>query len=283
MSEEKPINYFEFRDVCKAFDERLVLDHVSFAVKRGETCVIMGRSGVGKSVSLKHILGFLKADSGRILIDGEILCDTRQVLAIVRLHREMILLGPPLRHLANRSEESHDPLTRRMDGRAPFFDSLKCQSPLKRTLRYAPTDRQQTAPNPTFAAPFVSNGEWPVSRLAAPAAAAGRRLRSGARPLIRIWSNLDHSNFRKTRVLLESNVGKTGFLSPTAPSMGPAKNSIQSGRTRAAAKGLASWDSCYGWGSGSRSFWWFSRAAGRNRCRKGGSARAKPFPRPGRR
>ena len=71
MSEEKPVNYFEFRDVCKSFDERLVLDHVSFAVKRGETCVIMGRSGVGKSVSLKHIMGFLKADAGQIFIDGE--------------------------------------------------------------------------------------------------------------------------------------------------------------------------------------------------------------------
>jgi phospholipid/cholesterol/gamma-HCH transport system ATP-binding protein len=68
-------NFFEFREVCKAFDDRLVLDHVSFAVKRGETCVIMGRSGVGKSVSLKHIMGFLKADSGRILIDGEDVTD----------------------------------------------------------------------------------------------------------------------------------------------------------------------------------------------------------------
>ena len=63
-------NYFEFREVCKAFDDRVVLDHVSFAVKRGETCVIMGRSGVGKSVSLKHIMGFLKADSGQVIIDG---------------------------------------------------------------------------------------------------------------------------------------------------------------------------------------------------------------------
>jgi phospholipid/cholesterol/gamma-HCH transport system ATP-binding protein len=71
-------NFFEFRDVCKSFDERLVLDHVSFAVKRGETCVIMGRSGVGKSVSLKHIMGFLKADSGRILIDGQDVTDFRE-------------------------------------------------------------------------------------------------------------------------------------------------------------------------------------------------------------
>jgi len=71
VNEQKPVNYFEFRDVCKSFDDRLVLDHVTFAVKRGETCVIMGRSGVGKSVSLKHIMGFLKADSGQIFIDGE--------------------------------------------------------------------------------------------------------------------------------------------------------------------------------------------------------------------
>jgi phospholipid/cholesterol/gamma-HCH transport system ATP-binding protein len=64
-------NFFEFRDVSKAFDERPVLNHVSFTVKRGQTCVIMGRSGVGKSVSLKHIMGFLKADTGQVLIDGE--------------------------------------------------------------------------------------------------------------------------------------------------------------------------------------------------------------------
>ena len=78
MSEEKPVNYFEFRDVCKSFDERLVLDHVNFTVKRGETCVIMGRSGVGKSVSLKHILGFLKPDSGQIIIDGEDVTDFKE-------------------------------------------------------------------------------------------------------------------------------------------------------------------------------------------------------------
>ena len=63
--------YFEFRGVNKAFDEHVVLQNVSFKVKRGETCVIMGRSGVGKSVSLKHIMGFLTADSGRVLIDGQ--------------------------------------------------------------------------------------------------------------------------------------------------------------------------------------------------------------------
>jgi phospholipid/cholesterol/gamma-HCH transport system ATP-binding protein len=66
-----PAIFFEFRDVNKAFDDHVVLNDVSFQVKRGETCVIMGRSGVGKSVSLKHIMGFLKADSGQVIVDGE--------------------------------------------------------------------------------------------------------------------------------------------------------------------------------------------------------------------
>jgi phospholipid/cholesterol/gamma-HCH transport system ATP-binding protein len=75
LATEAAPNFFEFRDVCKAFDDRVVLDRVSFTVKRGQTCVIMGRSGVGKSVSLKHIMGFLKPDSGRIFIDGEDVTD----------------------------------------------------------------------------------------------------------------------------------------------------------------------------------------------------------------
>src|ERR1700730_8126918 len=84
-------NYFEFRDICKGFDGRPVLDRVSFTVKRGETCVIMGRSGVGKSVSLKHIMGFLKPDSGRILVDGQDVTDfTEQQFAEVRRKVTMV-------------------------------------------------------------------------------------------------------------------------------------------------------------------------------------------------
>ena len=68
-------HYIEFRDVSKWFGEHCVLDHVSFFVEPGETCVIMGRSGVGKSVALKHIMGFLKPDEGRIFVDGEDITD----------------------------------------------------------------------------------------------------------------------------------------------------------------------------------------------------------------
>jgi phospholipid/cholesterol/gamma-HCH transport system ATP-binding protein len=84
-------NFFEFRDVCKSFDDHAVLKDVNFTVKRGATCVIMGRSGVGKSVSLKHIMGFMKADSGRILVDGEDVTDfTEQQFEEVRRKVTMV-------------------------------------------------------------------------------------------------------------------------------------------------------------------------------------------------
>ena len=84
-------NFFEFREVSKAFDEHLVLNRVSFTVKKGQTCVIMGRSGVGKSVSLKHLMGFLKPDSGRIFIDGQDVTDfTEKEFAVVRRKVTMV-------------------------------------------------------------------------------------------------------------------------------------------------------------------------------------------------
>src|SRR5437016_5207279 len=67
--------YIQFRDVSKAFGEKHVLSHVSFEVNTGETVCILGRSGVGKSVSLQHILGFLKPDSGRVIVAHEDITD----------------------------------------------------------------------------------------------------------------------------------------------------------------------------------------------------------------
>ena len=64
-------HYFEFEHVWKSFDENTVLKDVNFFVERGETAVIMGRSGVGKSVSLKLLLGFLEPDEGRIVLGGQ--------------------------------------------------------------------------------------------------------------------------------------------------------------------------------------------------------------------
>ncbi|HVI06830.1 MAG TPA: ATP-binding cassette domain-containing protein [Candidatus Binatia bacterium] len=72
---EKPIDasrpYIDFRDVFKSFGDKCVLDRVSFDVKPAETVCILGRSGVGKSVSLGILMGFLKADSGHVMIAGQ--------------------------------------------------------------------------------------------------------------------------------------------------------------------------------------------------------------------
>ena len=67
--------YIEFREVSKAFGDNRVLDKVSFHVKPSETLCILGRSGVGKSVSLHNLMGFLKPDSGRIIVAGEDITD----------------------------------------------------------------------------------------------------------------------------------------------------------------------------------------------------------------
>ncbi len=68
-SEEFP-HYIEFRNVSKTFDHPVLKD-VSFYVDEGQTLAIIGRSGVGKSVSLFHIMGFLKADSGQVIVAHE--------------------------------------------------------------------------------------------------------------------------------------------------------------------------------------------------------------------
>jgi phospholipid/cholesterol/gamma-HCH transport system ATP-binding protein len=67
--------YLEFKSVCKAFGDHKVLDNVSFDVMPGEMVCILGRSGVGKSVALHHIMGFLKPDSGRVIVAGEDVTD----------------------------------------------------------------------------------------------------------------------------------------------------------------------------------------------------------------
>src|SRR5216684_3474574 len=71
----KPEPYIEFREVSKAFGDNVVLDRVSFDVLPAETVCILGRSGVGKSVSLHHIMGFMKPDAGRVTVAYEDVTD----------------------------------------------------------------------------------------------------------------------------------------------------------------------------------------------------------------
>jgi len=65
----------EFQDVLLAFDDRVVLNRLSFKVMKGETKIILGGSGGGKSTIIKLVLGLLKPDEGRVLVDGEDVTD----------------------------------------------------------------------------------------------------------------------------------------------------------------------------------------------------------------
>ncbi|MDQ2888926.1 MAG: ATP-binding cassette domain-containing protein, partial [Gemmatimonadota bacterium] len=58
-------------DLHKAFDGKVVLDGLSFSVRDGESLVIVGPSGTGKSVLLKHLIGLIQPDSGRVFVDGK--------------------------------------------------------------------------------------------------------------------------------------------------------------------------------------------------------------------
>src|ERR1700744_5829647 len=74
----------EVRDLQKSFGTQKILDGVSLKIETGESVVIIGRSGGGKSVLLKHIIGLLQPDSGEGLIDGEKIepMDERELLRV---------------------------------------------------------------------------------------------------------------------------------------------------------------------------------------------------------
>ena len=61
----------EIIDLCKSFNGQVVLDHITLTIPAGQISVVIGKSGVGKSVLLKHIVGLLSPDSGRVLVDGQ--------------------------------------------------------------------------------------------------------------------------------------------------------------------------------------------------------------------
>lgn len=81
----------EFQNVTKSFEEETVLRNISFKVNRGETAVIMGESGSGKSTILKLILGLIKPDSGKIIVEGrDITGMTEKQLVSVRHNIGMV-------------------------------------------------------------------------------------------------------------------------------------------------------------------------------------------------
>lgn len=76
---QRVIPAIEFRDVVLAFDDKIVLNKLSFKVNRGETRIILGGSGGGKSTIIKIVLGLLKPDAGRVFVDGEDITDYNEV------------------------------------------------------------------------------------------------------------------------------------------------------------------------------------------------------------
>src|SRR3984893_10269465 len=69
----------EFREVHLAFDDRVVLNGLNFKVMKGETKIILGGSGGGKSTIIKLVLGLLKPDAGQVLVDGEDITEYSEV------------------------------------------------------------------------------------------------------------------------------------------------------------------------------------------------------------
>ncbi len=123
--------YIEFSHVSKSFNGQPVLDDVSFQVQRGEMVVVLGKSGVGKSVTLKHILGFLQPDQGTVRVGGfEVSKLGEQELVEVRRRVTMVFqsgalfdsltagenVAYPLRERATRGEPlDEEQIQRRVD------------------------------------------------------------------------------------------------------------------------------------------------------------------------
>jgi phospholipid/cholesterol/gamma-HCH transport system ATP-binding protein len=85
------------RELCKNFDSHKVLNNVDLNIAKGQTAVIIGRSGCGKSVLLKHIVGILKPDSGKIFVDGQdILSLNEKQMKALNLKIGMVFQGGAL-------------------------------------------------------------------------------------------------------------------------------------------------------------------------------------------
>src|SRR5882672_4245697 len=118
----------EFRDVRLAFDERVILNGLSFKVLKGETKIILGGSGGGKSTIIKLVLGLLKPDAGQVLVDGVDVTDFSEVqMMSVRKKIGMVFQEGALfdslsvydnvayrLHEQGRSEDEVEPEVRRM-------------------------------------------------------------------------------------------------------------------------------------------------------------------------
>jgi phospholipid/cholesterol/gamma-HCH transport system ATP-binding protein len=112
----KPGSYISFEKVSKSFGDVVVLEDVSFCVLPGETLCILGRSGVGKSVSLQMLMGFLKPDSGIIRVAGDPITGyTEAQMQVVRRKVTMVFQNGALFDSITVGENVAFPLRERAD------------------------------------------------------------------------------------------------------------------------------------------------------------------------
>jgi phospholipid/cholesterol/gamma-HCH transport system ATP-binding protein len=116
--------YVEFVHVSKSFGEQPVLVDVRFEVRRGEVVVVLGRSGVGKSVLLKHILGFLQPDAGQVFVTGrEVSRLSESELVDVRRRVTMVFQSGALFDSLTVSENVAYPLRERAERGIPLTEA----------------------------------------------------------------------------------------------------------------------------------------------------------------
>jgi ABC-type transporter Mla maintaining outer membrane lipid asymmetry ATPase subunit MlaF len=108
--------YIEFKDVYKSFGDNHVLKDANFNVMPGETVCILGRSGVGKSVSLHLLMGFLKADQGRVIVAYQDVTDySEDQMELIRKKVTMVFQNGALFDSLTVGENVAFPLRERRD------------------------------------------------------------------------------------------------------------------------------------------------------------------------
>ena len=117
--------YLEFRDVHKAYGAKNVLRGASLRVYRGEVLVILGGSGSGKSVTLRHILGLERPDAGRVIVGGEDITDlSEEELYQVRMKFGMLFQSGALFDSINVAENVAYPVVEHSKIRGAELDAM---------------------------------------------------------------------------------------------------------------------------------------------------------------
>jgi phospholipid/cholesterol/gamma-HCH transport system ATP-binding protein len=140
-----------FDHVSKAFGTKKVLRDVSFEVTAGQTLCILGRSGTGKSVTLKLLMSLIKPDNGKILVDGDDITGLNEA-GLSRVRRKMGFLfqdaalfdsltlydnlALPLRRLTQKSQDEIEAIIDRVLGQVSLsMDRMKMPSELSGGMR----------------------------------------------------------------------------------------------------------------------------------------------------